>query len=361
MPKKKSILIVSLSIFILLAGCKNSEETKLSAPIVKTQEITFSNPNNLLTCPGSVRGRYESQLAFQVSGKIIARNISLGSKVNAGQTLMQIDDKDVIESYRIASAQLESAKSQLELARSDYERYHTLYQSGAVSAAQDDQYRTRYEAALATLKQANAQYMQSNNSLSYTRLVSDSDGVVSSIQAEIGQVVAAGQTIVTVVKSGELEIEITLPESQFTSVHIGQPVKVNFWALPNLTTNGTIREIAPMADPVTRSYIARITLPSPPDEVQLGMTASVVIDISRNAGQQTTLIPLSAIYQTDKQPQVWLVRDGKVQLQNVTITNFSNNQVVVTSGLQEGDIIVTAGVHKLINGQEVHISTGNEL
>ena len=361
MPKKKSVLIFTLSIFILLSGCKNKEQAKTPAPIVKTQEITFSDQANTFTYPGSVRGRYESQLAFQVNGKIIARNVDLGTRVTAGQTLMQIDAKDIVENVRMASAQLESAKSQLELARSDYERYHILYQSGAVSASQDDQFRTRYEAALATLKQANAQYTQSNNALSYTSLASDSDGVVSSIQAEIGQVVAAGQTIVTVVKAGDLEIEITLPESQFANVRIGQPATVTFWALPDVTTNGTIREISPMADPVTRSYTARISLSAPPQEIQLGMTASVNIDTTNSTDRQTTVLPLSAIYQTDNQPQVWLVKDGKVQLQNVTISNFADNQVIVTSGLQQGDIVVIAGVHKLIAGQEVRLATGTEL
>lgn len=181
MPKNNFVIIFALSIFILLSGCKNNEQAKTTAPIVKTQEITFSDQITSFTCPGAVRGRYESQLAFQVNGKIIARNVNLGTKVSAGQTLMQIDAKDIAENVRMASAQLESAKSQLELAQSDYKRYHTLYQSGAVSASQDDQYRTRYEAAVATLKQANAQYIQSNNALSYTSLVSDSDGVVSSI------------------------------------------------------------------------------------------------------------------------------------------------------------------------------------
>lgn len=116
-----------------------------------------------------------------------------------------------------------------------------------------------------------------------------------------------------------------------------------------------------MADSVTRSYYARVSLPSPPQEIQLGMTASVNIDTALSTNQQTTVIPISAIYQTDNKPQVWLVKDGKVQLQDVTITSFSNNQVIVTSGLQPGDIVVTAGVHKLINGQEVRIATGTEL
>ena len=291
---------------------------------------------------------------------MIAGHVDGGDVVAAGDALMEIDPKDREESARIASAQVDSSRSSQKLAETDFHRYERLYKDAAVSQAQYDQFKTAFDAANETLKQAEAQHNQALNALSYSRLTADADGVISSVDAEVGQVVAAGQSMVTLTQSIELEVEINIPENKIGSLSLGQEAQVSFWALPDLRLEGKVREISPMADMAARTYSARVSLPDPPRTVQLGMTASVVIAPGAQGEPRVALVPLSAIYQTDGQTRVWLVKNGQVALTPVTTRDFDDNQVIVTEGLADGDILVTAGVHKLRDGQTVRLMNQGE-
>lgn len=321
-------------------------------PFVRTAVIDAVAASQGYTYAGEVRGRYESQLAFQVGGKIIKRNVQLGSTVQAGDVLLQIDAKDVAQTVNNYSAQVASAESRLQLAESDLKRYRELLAGGAVSQSQYDQYESAYNVALAGVRQAQAQYTQGFNQLDYTLLTADKPGVIASIAAEIGQVVSAGQTIVTIVQDGEREVEISVPENRIEELRHAAKLTVAFWALPHLTVDGTVREIAPMADAITRTFKVRVSLADLPPEIKLGMTATVTV--RGDKAQQAVNIPLAAIYQeTGDTPAVWVVKDEALTLRPVTVGRFGNGTVEVLSGLQPGDRIVTAGVHKLKEGQRV--------
>lgn len=343
------IMILSLS----FAGCSKSETVQEEVPLVRSQTIKMDAIGQTASYSGEVRGRYETQLAFQVSGKIIRRNIELGSVVNSGDVLMEIDAKDVQQTVNISSAQVASAQSQLDLARSNLERYRKLYEQNAISRAQLDQYENTYEVALAAVNQSTAQYAQGANQLGYTSLVADSDGVISSVNAEAGQVVSAGQAVMTLVKGGEREIEINVPENRIDEMRNAQQVNISFWALPDVTTAGKVREISPVADKVARTYKVRISLINPPAAVNLGMTASVAVGSS--ASRQTVYIPLAAIYQTGDTPNVWVIQDGIVNLRPIKVGAFGDNKVQVLEGLQDGEVIATGGVQKLREGQKVRL------
>jgi RND family efflux transporter MFP subunit len=323
-------------------------------PIVRTTVIGTTANAPGYTYSGEVRGRYESQLAFQVNGKIIKRNVELGSTVNVGDVLMQIDAKDIQQIVNSSSAQVASAESQLSLAESNLNRYKQLLEQGAISRSQYDQYLNAYNVAIAGVRQASAQYAQGANQLDYSLLRVDKPGVVSSISAEIGQVVSAGQTVVTVIQDGEREVEISVPENRIEELRKATQLKVAFWALSNLTVDGTIREIAPMADQTTRTFKVRVSLLNLPPEIKLGMTAAVTV-VGSNV-QQTVNIPLAAVYQeADTAPAVWVVKDDVLTLRPITVGSFGNGTIQVLGGLQQGDRIVTAGVHKLKAGQKVKV------
>ena len=323
-------------------------------PIVRTTVIGTAANAQSYTYAGEVRGRYESQLAFQVNGKIIKRNVELGSTVSAGDVLLQIDAKDVAQTVNSYSAQVDSSESQLQLAESNLKRYRDLLNAGAISQSQYDQYANAYSVAVAGVRQAQAQYTQGSNQLDYTLLKADKPGVISSISAETGQVVTAGQPIVTIVQDGEREVEISVPENRIEELRHAAKLTVTFWALPNLTVDGKAREIAPMADATTRTFKVRITLLNLPPEIKLGMTAAVtVVDSSV---QQAVNIPLAAVYQeSGNTPAVWVVKDDTLTLRPVTVGSFGNGTIAVLSGLQPGDRIVTAGVHKLKEGQKINL------
>ena len=184
-----------------------------------------------------------------------------------------------------------------------------------------------------------------------SRVFAPFDGRVNGIRVLEGEE-AAGQTVLTLVQTGEMEVEISVPENKVSELTLGMPVSVNFWALKG-RADGTIREISPMADPTARTYKVRVAIPEPPEGMQLGMTANVSIKGADNAGAEGAVLPLAAIFQDGDTPQVWVVdEDNKLTAKAVTVENLGDDKVLVT-GLNATDLIVTAGVHKLHEGQTV--------
>lgn len=352
-----SKFIAIFMICLLAAGCGSALPASVEGPLVRSETIKLNPSLSSATYAGEVRGRYETPLGFQVSGKIINRYVELGSRVNPGDVLMEIDAKDIQQNVNITAAQVYSAEAQLKLAENNLNRYQQLYEQNAISRAQLEQYQNAYATALAAVRQTQAQNTQSSNQLGYSNLVATDAGVISSINAEAGQVVSAGQSMMTLVRDGEKEVEINVPENRVEELNKAQEIQVTFWALSNTTVRGQVREISPMADKVSRTYKVRITLINPPEDLKLGMTASINIAASNN--QNTVFIPLSAIYQTGDVPQVWVVNNDTVNLRPVKLGDFGNEKVQVLEGLKDGEVIITAGVHKLREGQAVRLAGDN--
>jgi multidrug efflux system membrane fusion protein len=354
---KSKFLYTAVTLVILAAalaaGCGGGKEAA-EAPLVRVEVVKLDGAASRASYAGEVRGRYESQLAFQVGGKIIRRHVDLGGVVAAGDVLMEIDPKDISQTVAVSSAQVYSAQSQLKLAEANLSRYRQLYEQAAVSRAQYEQYQNAYDAALAAARAASAQHAQSANQLGYSTLTADGAGVIAAVNAEAGQVVSAGQAVVTLVRDGEREIEIDVPENRLDALRKATDIKVSFWALPGTVVAGQVREVAPMADKVARTYKVRISLTAPPPEIKLGMTASV--SVAGAAGGKTAYIPLAAVYQPGATPGVWVVKDGAVSLRPVKLGSFGDGKVELVSGLEDGETIVTAGVHKLQEGQKVRLA-----
>lgn len=344
------LVLFSISVMVWNSHRKIKEDAE-NVMVVQTSLIGAEASSQEYTYPGEVRGRYESEMAFQVNGKIIRRNAEVGKLVHVGDVLMQIDPKDIAQTVKSASAQVNSVESQLHLAESNLNRFRELYESGAVSRMTYDQYVNSYEVAVAAVQQAEAQQAQGTNQLDYTALRADHAGVIAAIKAEAGQIVNAGQTVLTIVQDGEREVEINVPENRIEDLRKAQKIKVTFWALPKVSADGQVREIAPMADPVTRTYKVRVSLINPPAEMTMGMTAAVSLVDSEN--QRIIRVPLSAIYQNGDTPSVWVIIADTVTLRPVKTGEFADGSIQIISGLQEGDRIVTAGVHKLYQGQRV--------
>ena len=349
------LALVLVAIAFFLSGAFSSKKIVIEqTPLVRSTVIKLAGTDQTAKYSGEVRGRYESQLSFQVSGKVIRRSVELGSQVQTGDVLMEIDPKDVQQTVNITAAQISSAQSQLKLAENNLNRYKILFEQGAVSRSAFDQIEAVHAAAVAAANVAYAQNTQGSNQLGYTTLRASSSGVISGINAEAGQVVAAGQPVLTLVQSGEREIEIDVPENRYEDIQNARAIKVSFWALPNQVLEGKVREISPIADKTSRTYKVRIQLTAPPPEIKLGMTASVSTSTIGNGN--TTQIPLSSIYQTGNVPSVWVVHGGTVSLRPVKLGVFGDSTVQVLEGLKNEDVVVTAGVHKLKEGQKVRLA-----
>lgn len=347
----KKILVWIIFPLILMTGCGNEKVETPPPPMVKT--IVASQAGKIVSdnYSGVVKGRYESNLAFQTGGRILSRDVQKGSVVYAGEILMTIDSRDAVQQLNASQAKVAQAQSQLDLAKNNLERYSALFKENAIAAATLDQHRANYDNALASYNAAIAQAAQYENNLNYTNLTANANGVISAVNAEVGQVVAAGQTILTLVQTDELEIEIDVPENHLAEIVEGKSADVTFWAV-NGRAQGVVREISPMADDTARTYRIRLSLVNPPPNIQLGMTAEVTLTSNNNVGN-AFILPLSAIYQTGNNSQVWIVtNDNKAALKNIRVETFSGNEVLV-HGLSPQDIIITAGIHKLREGQEV--------
>ena len=357
---KKKIVYGLAALVALGAGYQlyrvmNSKPTVAKiVPIVRTVTVGALDPSSLSTYPGAVHGRYESSLAFQVGGKINARLVNLGDKVAAGQILMTLDPKDVAQAAEANNAALEAAISSQRLAQKNAERYRALYAQGATSKAILDMFNTQLDSANSTLRQAQAQAQVSNNQLGYTQLKSDTAGVVAALSGETGMVVGAGTPVVTVVRDGEREIRINVPENALGQLKPGQKATVSFWALNELSCSGYIREIASMADPLTKTYRVNVALDEMPAELRLGMTAKVTFEKNTIKGSAFVL-PATALYNTGSKAQVWLVKDGHAELAEVTVAGYAGNEVLISKGLKAGDRVVTAGLSKLVAKSEVRI------
>ena len=368
-----AVHVVGASAFALYSNIARKPQAAKIIPIVRTYTVGNAVTAAAATYPGEVRGRYESQLAFQVAGKIAARMVNVGASVQAGQVLLALDPKDVAQNVEATAAQLASARASYKLAADNAARYCSLYAQGAVSAAIRDQYNPQREAASAALRQAQAQATVSSNQVGYTQLVSDTAGVVTALNGEVGQVVGAGTPIATVVRAGEREVQISVPEG--TEVSVGQQASVSFWALPGVEATGHVREIASMADPVTRTYKVCVAVTDLPKAAKLGMTAKVSLGNNHDnltnstdskavtqasASAPTFTLPAQALYQVNNKTQVWLVQDNKAQLVDVVVAGYAGNDVIISQGLSKGDRVITAGLAKLVPEQEVRPEEGGD-
>jgi multidrug efflux system membrane fusion protein len=339
----------------LLAGCSKPAPPAANVRPVRALTLAPGSVGGAGTASefsGDVRPRYESRLGFRVGGKISARKVEVGTVVKRGAVLMQLDPQDLRLGQAQAQASLRAAQTNAELASADLQRYQDLRRQNFVAEAVLDQKVAAARAGAANVEAARAALGEQANQAGYAVLVADGDGVVTAIDAEVGQVVQAGTPVVRVARTDEKEVVIGVPEDQVGALrHVGG-VQVRLWADPGRTIPGTIREVAPMADPATRTYTVKVALPARAD-VRLGMTAVVQLARARNA--RALHVPLTALVQNKGATSVWLIENGAVRLVPVQVGGVDGNDVVLAGGVQAGQQVVTAGVNLLEPGQKVTV------
>ncbi len=347
-----------IAMAMLLAACSEKPPVVEDIRPVRAIQIAAAGAETVLELAGEIQPRYESRLGFRVSGKVIARQVEIGSVVKRGQVLMQIDPRDLQLSQSQANASVNAAASNLSLAKAEYERYRELRQKNFVSQAVLDAKEASYKSALANHEQSNAALNIATNQNSYANLIADADGVVTALQAEAGQVVAAGTPVVQLARTGEKEARISIPEDQVELVRQVKEMKVRIWANQSLVLRGQLRELSPVADPATRTYTAKISIPNAPPEVRLGMTATV--SFITKADKNLIRLPLTALLDDKNQTSIWVIENGVVRSVPVQVGGVMGNEVVIASGVSAGQMIVTAGVNTLRPGQKVKV-LGQEL
>lgn len=343
-------LALPASAAVLLAACGQ----EVAAPVAPRPALVVQPQPAAAAAdsyPGEVRARQEPELAFRIGGKVVRRLVEEGQRVKVDQPLVELDPQDVRLQLEANRAQLAAAQANLAMVRSEHERYQKLLERQMVSRSQFDNAENLYRAGMARLQQAKAEFDVAGNQAQYAVLRAPQAGVVAKRQVEVGQVVAAGQTVFTLAADGEREVAISLPEQQFARFAVGQPVSVELWSQPDARFAGRIRELSPAADPRSRTFAARIAFDSAKVPAQLGQSARVFV---AHAGVIALAVPLSAVTAEDGQAYVWRVnQDSRVERAPVRLGAYGSETVPVLDGLSAGDWIVAAGGHVLREGQQV--------
>ncbi len=352
-----SIHQVLLSIVVAaVAGCARHEPPAPVVPPVQLVRVTLGGLSNGAVFAGEVKARHEADLGFRIGGKIVARNVEAGTRVRSGQPLARLDPADVGLQADAGKAAVAAAEAEYTFAKSEYDRYQNLFREQFVSASALEQKRNLHNAALARLDQARAQLAVTQNQAAYATLVAPFDGIVTTIAAEIGQVVASGQAIAKLAREDEREVAISVPENRIGELAQAKRLGVFLWANPAKVYAARVREIAPAVDAVTRTFAVRVSILDADAAVQWGMTANV--GLASDAGTAVTLLPLPSLYRKDGGPAVWVydTQAKTVSLRPVTVGQYREDGIVVTAGLADGEWIVAAGVNKLTPGQQVRPS-----
>jgi RND family efflux transporter MFP subunit len=346
--------LIALAAFAL-AGCgKGPEPRPEEVRAVRVLKVGGPALAEVLEFPGEVRPRYETRLGFRVGGKIVERLVETGSTVRAGQPIARLDPGDLQLGAAAAQAQVVLLEAEEKLARADLARFRELREKNFISQADFERRQSAFDTAAARLESARAQQRQAANQAGYAVLEADAAGVILGFDAEAGQVVAAGQTVARLARLGETEVALAVPEAQRDVVAKAGAFSVTLNALPGRSWQGRLRELSPVADPVTRTYAARVSVPQAGRDLDLGMSARVAVTTGARAGGIE--LPVAAIHGKGDATQVWLVdAGGTVRLQPVKVSGFAADRVVIEAGLKAGDVAVVAGAQLLRAGQKVRV------
>ncbi len=346
---KKILIFFALS--SLLSACEKPVEPAPPPRPALVVIVGETAANNAMILVGEVKSRFESNQGFRIQGKIIERKVDVGNFVKKGQIIARLDAADTNLSAAAAQADVRAAEANHALAKAEVERQRTLFNKKFISASALDLREAELKTSAARLQQVKAQAAVSGNQSRYTALVADRDGVVTQIHAEPGQVVEAGEMVAQIVDTKQIEVLVAVPESRMASLKVGDKVTIKLWADREKTYNGRVREIAPAATTTTRAFDVRVAITDADETVKLGMTAGV-----RFAQDEADVIviPTSALTQINGKSSVWIIdKNGIANPRAVTAGQFTENGVMIASGVQANEMVAIAGVHTLIKGQKV--------
>jgi RND family efflux transporter MFP subunit len=340
------------ALVLVLMACHKVEKaaTNVIRP-VRTVTVELQEEGERVSLTGEIQPRYQADIGFRVNGKILQRPVDVGTQVKTGDLLARLDPQQYRQDLEVAKADVAAADAELTRSRNQEYRQRELLKNGFTTQVQYDLALKTFKTAEAQLDAARAKLIQASENLGYTELKADYDGVITAIGADAGQVVSAGQMVVRLARPGEREAVFNVAEGTFKSPPKDPNVEVDLVSNPEIRTAGRVRYVSPQADPQTRTYTVRVSLPDAPPQMRLGanVIGSVTLDQDRSA-----TIPGSALFQKDGKPAVWLVQKGNtVQLKPVTVQRYQGDSVVVADGIAQGDVVVTAGVQKLLPGQKV--------
>ncbi len=352
-----SSILVAILLAATLVGCDKKEAQAPDIRPVRAVTVEPGPDTAQGTLTGEIKARYESELGFRVEGKIIERLVDVGSTVKKGDLLARLDPQPMQQALLSAKANAVAAQATLVRNRASEARQAALLKDGYTTVALHDDAVAALRTAQSLVESTAAQLKQAEDNLGYTQLRADTDGVITAVSGNVGQVVSPGQSVVTLAQSGEPEASFNVSEAILAESKTPPPVTVTLTSNPAIKVVGTVRYVSPQADATTRTYAVRVSLPNPPPEMRLGATVTGSIPLDTVGAVE---LPGSALFEKDGKPAVWVVdtKAGTVSVRPVSVGRYTGDRVVLTEGLKKGDVVVTAGVQKLIPGEKVRLLEG---
>ena len=352
---------VALGAAFALAGCHGGKVASAPPTVVVALPVhpdAGSAGGAPVRYPVEVAARYSNPMSFRVPGKLIERRVRIGDAVRKGELVARLDPIDAQKQVVSAKAALDAAEHRLVFAKQQLDRDNAQAQQNLIATNQLEQTQDAFIAAQSGRDQAAAQWVVARNNLEYNSLVADHDGVITSEDADTGQVVAAGQAVYGLAWSGDTDVTLDAAASDLTRLAIGQSATVTFPALPGKSFDARVREITPSADPQSRTYRVKLTLSQPGPFVRLGMTGEATLQPptlpAGGAAAVSFNVPSTAIFHQGSSPAVWVLgANNQLELRPVTVRSYSDHSTIIGSGLKDGDVVVLAGVHTVYAGEHV--------
>lgn len=347
-----------LLIFVLsnvAAGCgQEAEDSPVEARPVRTMTVTKQEAGIPIVLTGRIEAQDQAALGFRISGRMIERPVNVGDRVAAGQVIGRLEPQNEQNALRSAKANLVAAQAALTQARNNFERQETLFGQGWTTAVLFDQAKKGATTAQSQVDAAEAALKSAHDLVSFTELKADASGVVTAVGAEPGEVVQAGQMIVRVARQDGRDAVFDVPAQVLRSAPSDPLIAVTLSDALSVRASGRVREVAPQADPVTRTFAVRVGLDNPPEAMRLGATVTGSMQMD---AVPIIEIPATALTKYDRQPAVWIIdpANSTASIRNVDVARFDPATVAVSRGLDVGEIVVTAGVQALHPGQKVRL------
>jgi RND family efflux transporter MFP subunit len=346
---------LALCALTFLSACQRAAEAPPpEVRPVRTTTIGQGASAGVVALTGTVQPQNEVNLSFRIDGRMIERTVDIGDNIRPGQLIARLDPQNEESGVQTVRAQIAGANARLLEARNNFDRMRDLVVDAAVSRTQYDQAEAMLRSAESQVEALQAQLSLAQNRLGYTRLVSEITGVVTARGPEAGEMVSPGRMIIQVARDGGRDAVFDVPARIKDNAPKNADITVTLSSDPKVTAAGKVREVSPRADPVTGTFAVRVRLVDPPPAMRLGSTVTGRMKLDAAAG---ITIPAAALMRADGRTAVWVVdaKTGTVALRNIAVVSSDAATVVVSSGLNPGDVVVIAGVQALRPGQKVRV------
>jgi RND family efflux transporter MFP subunit len=354
MSEPRIAIVAAILIAATVAGCDQPAPPTPQARPVRTVTVERGAEGETVSLTGQIRARDQVSLAFRLDGRMTQRPVNVGDVLKAGQVVARLDLQNQQYALRSAQADLSSAEAVLTQARLAFGRQQKLLKDGWTTRAKFDEAEQALKTATAQVESTQAHLRIAQNQLSYTTLSADDPGVVTAVGAEPGEVVRAGQTVVQLVRQDGRDAVFDVPEQLIRSGPRDPLVQIALTNEPTVRATGRVREVAPQTDSATRTFQVKVGIVDPPEGMRLGASVTGSIKLAAPPGVE---VPASALTTANGRPAVWVVDPdtSTVSLRNVEVLRYDPASVVISRGLDKGEVVVTAGVQVLRPGQKVRL------